>query len=262
MANTSNSLYQKSINNDCFARQSIFEYSTTPNYELGEKRELADGRTFRYAFAGATSLVAGTLQQAPAPQANHLNMVCTVASATAGGRIGDKTITVTDGGTAFVANEYAGGFLHINVTPGLGYVYKIASHPANAGSATCVFTLYDPIQIAVTASSYATVTYPIFGPNPAAKTTGTIICPTTLTSIPIGVSPVAATSNNYYWLQTRGPASILTDGTLVIGNQVGNSATTAGAVGPMSGGDLRGCVGKCLQVNATANNSLIFLMCE
>src|SRR6202035_5969985 len=102
-----------------------------------------DGRAFRYAQAGGVTLVAGTVLQSPAQITNHQNMTTTTAP------IGATAITVAVGATAVTANQYANGYLMINDGTGEGFSYKIASHPANAGSLPMVVTLSDPLEVAV-----------------------------------------------------------------------------------------------------------------
>lgn len=196
----------------------LHETSTKPQHVLGQKMELPNGDVFRYCKAGASNLVVGNVQQAPAPVANHVNQVIGVNAS-----VGDITVTVTLGATAATADQYAGGYLVINDAAGEGHTYPIASHPAHAGSGDLVVTLREPVRVALTAdtSEYTLVANPY---------NGVIIAPTTETGPAVGVAPIAIPATNYGWLQTRGVCSTLIQGTPGAGISVARSDTTAGAV--------------------------------
>jgi len=76
-----------------------------------------------------------------------------------------------------------------------------------------------------------------------------------------GVTALAVPIDNFCWLQTKGIAAVLTEGTLVIGKAcVPSISTTDGAVAPetVTGTDeIR--VGKVVNVEATTEFSLIDL---
>lgn len=226
-----------------FGEQTIYEESTTAKYPLGAVRRLADGRVFRYVKNGGVALGAAVCVQAAAPVANHFDMVTSTAA------IGDLTITVTDGGTAFTANQYAGGYLHVNDGVGQGQTYKVKSHPANAGTATCVITLEEPIRVATeTATALSTLT--------KSRYDGVVIYPTTGSSVPVGFTTVPITgTTSYFWACVKGPTGCLFAGTLVIGQNC-VPLTTAGAVGP-SAGDVLPVVGVVFQANATTDYGII-----
>lgn len=220
--------------------------SSSALYELGTKICLADGREYMYCKAGASDLVAGKLVQAPAPVADHKNK--TVG---ANASVGDVSITINVVTTDISENEYANGFIHINDAAGEGYIYKIKSHPAASAGSTCVIQIYGTVQSALTSgtSEYTLTKHPC---------NGVIVAPTTLTSVVLGVPNIAVSASKYFWLQTKGPAAVLTDGTVVIGAPVKPSGTVAGAVSPTSAAtDVQ--VGKTLQVNADTEYSLINL---
>src|SRR6266403_2000623 len=92
---------------------SPYKTSTTQMYALGT--QFKDGEdVYRYAKVGASTITRGKLQTAPAPKTNHHNVSVAAAQA-----IGDKTVTVTLGATAAVADEYAEGYIAFNdVTTG------------------------------------------------------------------------------------------------------------------------------------------------
>ena len=195
--------------------QGLLVESATQQHDLGTRVSTPDGRAFRYAKAGE-ALVAGTLLQAPVEKTNHQDLTPSIAA------IGATSITVTLGATAATANYYAEGWALVTVTPGVGYMYKIKSHPAADSSGSLTITLEDPLKIAITATSRIDLVV-----NPYS---GVIINPTTATSCPIGAATYVMTSAYYGWIQTHGPAVLLKDGGSTVGTNVSASNGTAGAV--------------------------------
>jgi hypothetical protein len=187
--------------------------------KLGALATTGDGRYFRYSTAGAVALVPGTLQQASAEVTGSQNLGVAAAA------IGATSVTTTSNVTC-AANDFAGGYLIVTVTPGQGYQYQIVSHAA-ASSAPVTLNLADPIVVALTTSSKIDLVA-----NPYK---GVVINPTTATSCPVGVA-VAATPISYYgWLQVRGVSAVLADGTVTVGTELVASNGTAGAVEALTG---------------------------
>jgi len=200
--------------------QDLFDLTvTTAGMQLGALATTGDGRYFRYAQAGAVALVPGKLQQAIAEVTGNENLAVAAAA------IGATTVTTTSTVTV-TANQCAGGYVVVTTTPGQGYMYQIGSHPA-VTSAVLAITLVDPIIVALTTSSVIDMVA-----NPYL---GVIVNPTTATANIVGVAVAALPINGFGWLQTRGVASVLAQGTIVVGEQVGASSTTAGAVVATSG---------------------------
>lgn len=198
-----------------------FVASTTQEVGLGSKFYDQNGNAYRYAkFNGAS--VAGKLYQAPAEVTNHQNLE------TAAAAIGATSVTVTLGATAATANQYAGGYLVVTITPGQGYRYLISGHPAADASATLELTLEDPIQVALTTSSNADLIA-----NPY---NGVIVNPTTATSCVVGAAVDVVADGSYGWLQVEGPCPILVDDqTVAVGTLVSASNQAAGACEPFTG---------------------------
>lgn len=226
----------------------IFESETTPSMDLGARIKSDDGRVFRYVKAGGTALVAGKLQQSPAEITDHQGLTPVAAS------IGATTVTVTLGSTAVTANQYAQGFLVVASADGAGYSYKISSHPAADASATVVLTLEDALIEAITTSSTIDLVL-----NPYA---GVIINPTTLSSAPIGVAVYDIPAASYGWVQTKGPAPVLADGTNAVGADVVASNGTAGAVEDAASPGAQPLVGRCLTGAATGEYGMVLLQLD
>lgn len=199
-----------------------FVSSTVQEIGLGSKFYDQNGNAYRYCKVGGTALVAGKLYQAPAEVTNHQNLV------TAAAAIGATSVTVTLGATAATANQYAGGYLVITITPGEGYKYLISSHPAADGSATLELTLEDPIQVALTTASNADLIPNLYK--------DVIINPTTASSCVVGAAVDVVAASSYGWLQVEGPCPVLVDDqTVTVGTLVSASNQAAGACEPFTG---------------------------
>lgn len=224
--------------------QGIYKESATQNEKLGTVRYTEDGRCFAYAKAGE-ALAAGKMTQSSAPSANYLNKAVTISSA-----IGDTRVQLTFG-SAVTKDQFKDGWFHVNDADGEAHIYRVKSN--NAGTSTVDVFLYDPIRVAlVSATSEVTLT--------ANAQNGVITSLVTAqTSFPTGVPPIAVTSAYYFWNQVKGPAACLTNGTIVIGNEVFVGVTVAGAVDPVASDGIIGSVGRVLQVNANEEYSLIML---
>jgi hypothetical protein len=227
--------------------QKWYQESATQKEELGTLMTTNDGRVFAYALNAAVALAAGKLTQAAAPDSNAHNEAIAAAAA-----IGVKTLSVTFGG-AVVASAYKDGYMHVNDEAGEGHIYGVKDHAA--GTSTVAVFLKDPIRVALVAST-SEIT---FTKHPQKEV---IVLPTTATSIPVGVPPIAVTASYYFWNQVKGPCALLTDGTIVIGQHVRLSDGVAGAVEPLDRdgtAEDEACVGTVLQVNANTEYSLIML---
>jgi len=200
---------------------------------VGAKFKSADGRGFALIQNGGTALVAGNLIQGPVTVgANHTGLTLSTAA------IGAKTISVTMGGTLCTANQYQGGFLVVSAGTGIGQTLRIASHPAGTSAAVVVFTLEDPLSVAtLTSDSKGSLTLNPYGSanGTDVRTSGCVVCPTTLTGKIIGVTltPIPASTTtvpSYGFIQTEGDVACLNDATTAIGLNVMHSSNTPGAV--------------------------------
>lgn len=197
--------------------QLITQISATPNYVLGARKEIGLS-VYRYGLAGAADLELGELCQAPVPAPLQHDLIPLAAYAAS-----TTQITLTIGNDNIAANEYAGGWLFVNDGTGQGQNLRIRSHPAALAMADCVFTCVDPVTTDfVVANTLCALTA-----NPYNLA---IVHPAPPTAKLIGVPVVAIAAGQYGWFQTRGPAAVLTQGTVYIFQQVMASATTVGAV--------------------------------
>lgn len=225
--------------------QGLFEENSVPQHVVGETVFANDGRIFRYCKAGGTALVVGTLQQSPAQDTGDHNLAIAAAS------VGDKQIVTTDTPTV-TANQYAGGFAAISVTPGVGYLYPISGHAATTAAALTI-NLAAEIDVALTTSSKVDLIK-----NPYS---GVIINPTTLSSAPIGVAVKAITASYFGWLQVSGPTNLLSDGGFTVGLDIVASDATAGAGEVIADGaaELLPKIGTALTTTTTAEYGAVAL---
>jgi len=199
-------------------------------HPLGTRGYTRDGRVFHYAKAGATQLEVGLLAQAEAPATNWSDDL-TLATAYA---IGTTQLVVyaSTGTTALTTDTYKEGYLFMNDETGEGQYVPIKKQGGRSSLTTLV--------------TRSTVTFADDAFLPVAVTSGTqvgfvknkyddvIVCPTTLTSAPIGVTPTTVAATYYYWIQTWGPCAIKCRGTVTVGRPVYPDTTNAGSVAARS----------------------------
>lgn len=204
--------------------QDFNQISSTQQGILGTQAFTKDGRRFRYASAGASTLAPGKMNQAPAIVAAHVDFAGGTATA-----IGDTKITLLIPTTSITAGQYAGGYVWSSSTStGQGVTYSIRSHGAVTLATTGVFYLDDPIQVAGT----TTTKYTLF-PN---LHNSTIVVPSAATAgqVPVGVSQVSITNAYFGWLQVGGPASLLSDATVyTLGEEVSQAASGVAGSGSL-----------------------------
>ena len=186
------------------AGQGIYEESSTPKYDLGEKLELKDGRVFRYASVAATT-AAGDIVSQDVSDTGLIEVENGMTAAAVGAT--DVIITSSELSSA-TANQFAGGYLHTVDDAGEGFTYRIKSNTA-ASSNAVTFTLYDAIVVAITTATDAAITGNLYGSvRPALGSADYIAA---------GVAPRAFTANYYGWVQTRGIATVQVDAAVTIG---------------------------------------------
>lgn len=199
----------------------LLSNSSVQQMTVGAYAETNDGRGYRYSLIGAVSTVAGKVYQGKALDATNDQVSGGISIEAAA--IG-ATSVVTTSTLTWTADEFAGGYMAVVVTPGQGYTYRIRGNTA-ASSAVGTFTLDDPIQVALTTSSKVIVVA-----NPY---NGLVIEPGTPTAAVAGVANSIITNAQYGWVQTRGACSVLFTGTGAAGKAVGSlSGGTSGSSAP------------------------------
>lgn len=172
--------------------QSIYKTSTIQLAQLGSRKVVGD-RVFRYAKCSKVA-TAGKIQQSKASELKE-----TIAGTV--GTKGDMTFVYSAANT-IGANSYAEGYLLCNsgAAGTGGNVYRIKSHGNISSAGTGTLYLYDPLAVAVTASAEYSIVENAYKAVQD-STTGAA-------EVALGVAPIAATTNDYFWLQTWGPAAI------------------------------------------------------
>lgn len=237
--------------------------TTVQRHPLGSLAYSKDGRVFRYSSVGATDTVAGSIYQSAAPIPNHLALTAAAAAVGAGTFL-TGPLVVTPGATGGAANLYAEGTLMVETTPGNGYTYRINSHPAITASVAFNLLLDpdDAIVIALTTASRYGLHH-----NPY-KTV--IVAATTVTAIAVGGAPGVITGNgtseNYGWLQSRGPFAALIVGTPAVGTALITSSSVAGALEVATFTttvEISGrFVARMMQVGVNTKNNSVFLLLD
>ena len=176
---------------------------------LGQMARFRDGRTFRFCRAGGTVTIGDLVCAVP----NEANIVAgefgvdgsTAPAAGEGGGVGDTSIRLSDAITGQTVNEYAGGFLNITDATGEGQQRKIKSNQVSGGTGGHLCELYDGLTTALDNTSVGTMinhecdgvvvhTAADYGNTP--------------TQYCVGSAVVAATSGQYFWVQTYGTALV------------------------------------------------------
>jgi hypothetical protein len=193
------------------------DISTVKPGTLGSYAETVDGRGYRLALAGGTTLDPGKLCVAETVDSDSSNR--TVARTTAVG----ATEVIIDAAGAVTADRYVDGYLTINDATGEGISYLVKSNTATTGAAELTVRLYDPIKVGLTIDvSEASLTA-----NPYS---GVVISVTDQADLPVGVPNVSITNAYYGWLQTKGVCSVLADEAITAGLALTTGTGVAGAV--------------------------------
>jgi hypothetical protein len=222
--------------------QSIYETDTTQRAPLGAKLIVGD-RTFYYAQLGTSAnVVAGLIVCAPAPTASHQADIFVPAATSAG-----VTTIAVSSGAAMVADQYAEGTMIVSSGTGDGMTYRIKTHPAHSsGALGWGITLYDPIAEPMTATSEVN-----FIPNIYKG----VAVGSALLDMPVGITPTAVTTGEYFWVQTYGLAGVynsaaLAEGQIVIHATLGYAGVIIN--GTTAGSLVQGVVGKNINLAGTA----------
>ncbi len=196
----------------------IHDTATVQGVPLGNELVIRQ-RVYRYTKNGSIPLNPGEVVQTARPNDAHSNMACAAAAA------GTKTITVTMNQNV-TANEYKDGNIYINDEAGEGFMYDVVSNlgaivtePTDA--VTAQVTLRDPLVVALTTSSQATLVNVYSGVTPTTGDPPNII---------VGVVPITVGADEYFWCQVRGPAAVKQEGGLFAGQGVQSSQFKKGSV--------------------------------
>lgn len=261
-------------NNNVTAKVAVAGATGMPQgpYPLGTQLVLRDGRKFRYASVGATTLVVGTTIQASISLTTDTGMSATASTtvnpytgAIADNSKGSPALAFTHGAATVIANFFAEGYIYVNVTPGGGDYYKIAAHPAFANGANTPADLVNlwpghKLRNALTdtTSKVSLLSHPY---SRVIKTPSTL--PTGVIA-GVAVTPLTGATGrgNFGWLQTRGAVPVLMDNTTgVVGQPAIASTVTSGAVSLVTTTNIitSPIIGQFMFIGASAAFSLVYL---
>jgi len=208
--------------------QGLFEESATPKERLGTKRELDDGRIFRYVGITAAAITAsGTLLSKVQTPVD-----ATIAAADAAiDLIGVRDITLTIAGAT--ADLYKDGELVVKAGTDIGTKYKVSGNvvTGNPAAGRAWVRLYDKLFVTWVAASTTIAAHQ--NPfkdlliNPAVAGADAT---TQETVMGMAVRPI--TASYYAWVQSRGLAGLVLDIDAAAGGEANEmliySGTTAG----------------------------------
>ena len=213
---------------------------------VGIRWNTDDGRIVTMVQNAGTALVQGTVVQSAA-QLTDMQGLSPATTSTTGysasypiaATVGGTQIQLATGSTLVTANQFAGGYLVVTTSTGLGQTLAIASNTAAATTAAFVVTVEDPFQLATASTSrFTLITSPFGSSNGTDVSTNGVVVQvasgSTQTGYPIGVAlyPIAAstaTVPTYGFIQTKGICAVLGTDTAAVGTLLGIS-TTAGQV--------------------------------
>lgn len=194
---------------------------TTQLHPLSTRMVLPDNRVYYYGQTDGAQ-TSGAICQSAVGIANHdMDLAVNTASA------GDKSLSITLGGTLATEDQYKDGYVYVNDAAGEGHLYKIRQHDAISSGAAGTFNLYDGDTIA---TGFAAAALVGLVKNPYKDF---IVYPTTATGHAVGVVATDFDDDDFGWVQTWGPAAVLCDVAFVIGNHVRVSDNVAGSGEPL-----------------------------
>lgn len=215
-------------------------------WPLATKAVAQDGRTYRFARAGGSTLTVGDLQQAAANASSDVNVTAIAAA------VGARSLTAILTNPT-VVNRYAEGYVNVSVTPAGGTSYVINDHAAGVAAA---ITFNLAAGQAIRNAALTTTSRLDFIANPYKDVISVPV--TTGTGVKVGVAVSAPTAGQHCWVQTRGISSVFTSGTLVLGCPAAY-IQVARAVGPVAAVATDAIVGFVQRVSASSAWSDIFL---
>lgn len=202
--------------------------STEKLARFGTMYEDEIGRVFRYCRNGATALTGGQICQMAETQASTWGRSTATAKKVAFG-------VATDGGpaigislgTAPTENQWADGLAVFGtVSGGTAQSGVIAGH--TNGSTAAEFMLERRTPLGNTLHTLGSLRSGVVV-NPY---NGVVVAATDLTLPPVCVTQFAIPANAYFWGLVRGVGAVTVQGTVVAGDAVMCSSSTAGAVTP------------------------------
>lgn len=218
--------------------------------DVGHRIQDDRGRVFHLARAAEDAISQGDLVVGE-PSETEIG-TGNVADTSAGAREVDIDVNVDE-------NEYKGGALSVVTGSGAGFKYLIKSHSAGDGSGDkATFVLEEDLQAAIANSdSQFRLTQHLLENTEQADTGDS--------APPQGKAMADPDADEYYWVQTWGPALMKSDGTtsaFAQGDALAPGSNNAGTVEDEGDADLIGSVGSAIVANASTGEwAEVFLRC-
>lgn len=217
--------------------QDVYQQTVNIGAELlGQTATASNGRTFAYSQNGGVNLTAGQTTSPVAVTANYATRTLSVAAAAL-----QNQISVPLGTTAS-ADAFKGFWFVVTdgTGKGQGAYYITGNTAATSGNTnTTVVTVKGQLNIALDTTS-------VVGLYPNQESAVVVTPHGTSPAIPVtGVPVINITASNYFWNQTGGYASVLSDDTSVVtknANGIGSN-TVDGAVEIEVSGTVTGRLG-------------------
>jgi len=207
--------------------QSVVETSTTQSYEPGTLLVYGDGRKYRYAFDSGSGTSKGLMTQGAAQEAKIIAETQSTSGTSV--EIGDMEIVVDiTTASALPENELQQGRLVVQTGTAAGDSYKILANKVQSTDTLMTVLIHGLILTAWDATTVIDMTRNAWYKTSTFPTSS-------YANRATGVTSVAVPASNWYWAQTGGPASVITDAgdTIVVGRPCGLPGThgTAGGIG-------------------------------
>ena len=189
--------------------------TSSQKQKLGTRAVTPDGRVFYYAEnSGSAITTSGQIVDGIAAVAAHnMDVAATATSANALSFTSGTSLTVTK-------NQYKDGYVYFNDGPGQGEVYRIKENTAVSSATGLKITVDEPdgIRTALTTSSLFGLMYSPY------KDVKIIDGDGTMTTGPLGVTTIPVTADYFCWIQTAGPAAVLSGAVVgIVGDAIGVS---------------------------------------
>jgi len=189
--------------------------TSSQKQKLGTRAVTPDGRVFYYAEnSGSAITTSGQIVDGIAAVGAHdMDLAAAATSANELSFTSGTSLTVTK-------NQYKDGYVYFNDGPGQGEVYRIKENTAVSSATGLKITVDEPdgIRTALTTSSLFGLMYSPY------KDVKIIDGDGTMTTGPLGVTTIPVTADYFCWIQTAGPAAVLSGAVVgIVGDAIGVS---------------------------------------
>ena len=189
--------------------------TSSQKQKLGTRAVTPDGRVFYYAEnSGSAITTAGQIVDGIAAVGAHdMDLAAAATSANELSFTSGTSLTVTK-------NQYKDGYVYFNDGPGQGEVYRIKENTAVSSATGLKITVDEPdgIRTALTTSSLFGLMYSPYKDVKILDGDGT------MTTGPLGVTTIPVTADYFCWIQTAGPAAVLSGAVVgIVGDAIGVS---------------------------------------